>query len=651
MSPARLLPRLLLAAAATLLALVLGEGLLALADRGSLGLVSPLRVVGDRIGADITVPDDDLLVRLRPLSTFLGYYRINERGWRGGPVAEELADDVRRIVCVGDSCTFGYGLDEQDAWPSQLQRLLDVAYAGVAAFDVVNTGIPGYSTWQNRLQVERQLPGLEADLVVLLPSGHNDITGALRFPDAERTAYNHSWQRRLEETRWYRTLDQTFAGASVQTVMATPPPGPPDAPWRVSPEATRENLAAMARAVADQGAAALLLVPAHREDAHRRTPAYGEHAERVAAAARALDLPALDLRPAFAAWAPAEPFIDPVHPDERGSAEIAWAVFRWLVAEGVLVPEHPRTAWLAAWLEARAGDRTEQNWLATGDGPPLLERARVRLRQAGPTREAFLTEPSPLAPEVRRLDPLHGSQRWQQLPGWVDLLARLAARLPDPATAAKLAERATQLAAHRIPRTSQGVEALALEASPDTLADVRALLVLEALLRGPARPMDERLALAERAFESGDGEGALELLGPVEALLPDDPAVPLLRGQVLRRLGRHDEAGQAFARAIELDPDSPEAQTLQARAEFKAGRLDEAEQRLRAVLAQAPNHAQAHYLLGRLCLLTDRPAEAWRELGAARAFSFLGQFPDLGDLVGQLLAEHPELARGGAARE
>jgi Flp pilus assembly protein TadD len=72
-----------------------------------------------------------------------------------------------------------------------------------------------------------------------------------------------------------------------------------------------------------------------------------------------------------------------------------------------------------------------------------------------------------------------------------------------------------------------------------------------------ARLYSEALALYRR----GEAAGAL---GPIERALviaPDRPGLHLLRGWVLIRLARPEDAAEAFQRALHLSPGDPEALT------------------------------------------------------------------------------------------
>jgi len=91
------------------------------------------------------------------------FARTRDTAWRPGA--------TRRVLCVGDSHTYGAGVAAEDAYPQQLQALLDEQTPG--AYSVANFGLPGMSS----TQVRNRLPGLIAELrpdVVVEWSGAND---------------------------------------------------------------------------------------------------------------------------------------------------------------------------------------------------------------------------------------------------------------------------------------------------------------------------------------------------------------------------------------------------------------------------------------------------------------------------------------------
>jgi hypothetical protein len=88
-------------------------------------------------------------------------YRINNLGFRGPDVAAEKPPEVRRVLCLGDSFTFGEGVHEEDAWPRQLERLLG---PGV---QVINAGVQGYDFDSEGLLLLVQGRPLRPDAVIV----------------------------------------------------------------------------------------------------------------------------------------------------------------------------------------------------------------------------------------------------------------------------------------------------------------------------------------------------------------------------------------------------------------------------------------------------------------------------------------------------
>jgi lysophospholipase L1-like esterase len=75
---------------------------------------------------------------------------------------------VRRIAVVGDSISFGYWVEERDAWPRQLQELLG---PGV---EVLNFGVPGYNLDQE-IEVVRSRARRFGPEIVLVGFCVNDL--------------------------------------------------------------------------------------------------------------------------------------------------------------------------------------------------------------------------------------------------------------------------------------------------------------------------------------------------------------------------------------------------------------------------------------------------------------------------------------------
>ncbi len=171
----RLLRKLALSALVLLLCLVAAELLARLAEPGPMSLydTNPYR------------PDAELGHVHEP--GFHGrwdssWYDINARGWRGPEVEPTQAEEEFRVVCLGDSCTFGKGVVERDTWPRRLEELLRERLGPGRRPVVYNLGVNGYSMWQYLRAMELQGQAVRPHLV-LLGYNINDYDSAANRAD------------------------------------------------------------------------------------------------------------------------------------------------------------------------------------------------------------------------------------------------------------------------------------------------------------------------------------------------------------------------------------------------------------------------------------------------------------------------------------
>jgi hypothetical protein len=101
-------------------------------------------------------------------------YGTDRYGFRVSPALDESRK--RRIAWVGDSFTFGLGVDDGDTFVNRL-NLLDRGAAHL------NYGIPGFSTDQEWLLIQREVLGFRPDEIVLVVYLGNDLLdNLLDFP-------------------------------------------------------------------------------------------------------------------------------------------------------------------------------------------------------------------------------------------------------------------------------------------------------------------------------------------------------------------------------------------------------------------------------------------------------------------------------------
>lgn len=249
---------------------------------------------------------------------------ISPEGFRGlEPVLGRPSDGRFRVVCVGDSFTLGYGVDDRQTYPHQLQLINRRVQA-------VNLGQGGYSVGQSHLWYRGLAESLRADAVVFAfivddllrlegsrsESGHGRPVFSLdggnlvvsNQPVPPKIAFG---QRMIDAREVVRFIGRTNALARTLATVARRSPADRD------PRA--QDLVALSLAMFAESdrdarrhnrAFAVVMLPTSRdlpgqEDYSRVNEQYYRTiSAAVQQYAEERDIRYLDLRPAFAAIAP-----------------------------------------------------------------------------------------------------------------------------------------------------------------------------------------------------------------------------------------------------------------------------------------------------------------------------------------------------------
>jgi lysophospholipase L1-like esterase len=212
-----------------------------------------------------------------------GFFRAHRRtpvmgwerrpGWRGAFGGSERAFDAtghvtidseqlasrpgNRIAFVGDSNTFGFGVRAEESFAQVTERLLPGVHA-------INLGVSGYSSYQGRLVVERDLATLRPDAVVL--SFNFNDRAALDEPDSPEH-FQHAYGRLGAVQTLARAAEVPYMTRAFTALLrrAGVLPGAPRVDVetlrpRVDEARYRDNLAAMVIGARQMGAQVLLLV-------------------------------------------------------------------------------------------------------------------------------------------------------------------------------------------------------------------------------------------------------------------------------------------------------------------------------------------------------------------------------------------------------
>lgn len=109
------------------------------------------------------------------------YEGHNRLGYRGPEVAVPKPPGVFRIVAIGGSTTYSTATTAENAYPRQLEIMLREDY-GYANVEVVNAGVPGYTSWDLLAAYIYRVVELEPDLLIIY-EGINDVEPRSVAPD------------------------------------------------------------------------------------------------------------------------------------------------------------------------------------------------------------------------------------------------------------------------------------------------------------------------------------------------------------------------------------------------------------------------------------------------------------------------------------
>ncbi len=241
---------------------------------------------------------------------------------------------VHRIMALGCSTTFGWGVADQESYPAVLERRL--RDDGHRKTEVINGGQPGYTSFQGLWLWDEVLRHYEPDVVLV----------GYVVQDARKAAYSDKSQAILQQDarflkdhllyRWrlYQLLRSVIGGFQVEAKEV----GPNDSggAYRVGPEDYAANLRAFVDRIQDVGATPVLFGYPLEREGYTTT-----HRKILRAAAAELGVLHLDPQPQMEQASSAAPLYfprDKGHANAAGNAQIAAWVYDFLGENGLLGP-------------------------------------------------------------------------------------------------------------------------------------------------------------------------------------------------------------------------------------------------------------------------------------------------------------------------
>ena len=260
---------------------------------------------------------------------------INSKGFRGPEFADQKAEGTKRLVTLGDSVTFGGAV----SYPSVLADCLD------GGWEVINAGVPGYSSFQGKRLFETRITQLVPDVVTVM-FGWNDHWLSKNYPDSrqhpEALSELPSVVSFVRNIRIFQLL-----GYATNKLVSQPDTDNPNAVNRVSTDEYRVFLDNLVDTIQRTGATAVLITaPAaldrgkaptylydlgfvkriegesEEEAAQRLRKLHADYNDIVRAVTKEMNVPLVDLE---SQWYDIgtrgyfrDPWRDVTHPNEKG---------------------------------------------------------------------------------------------------------------------------------------------------------------------------------------------------------------------------------------------------------------------------------------------------------------------------------------------
>jgi len=326
-----------LALVSCLVALLVGE--LIVRARGPVAYMRPLEPTPDDAWAQMLHQPSAIpglsyeLVPNREREAVGTLVRTNSFGMRDDE--PRPAGEALRVVVLGDSFTFGFGVDGDRTYPNVLERLLDESSNG-RPFDVLNFGVGGYSTRDEALVLEHKALAWDPVLIVVgytLNDPEIDPIQPLHQRFQQPRWWQHSALLRLLAYRRYRHDKRVLGGSDYYRYLHAEP-----RKWRSVVDA----FSTMGRLAHERGVPALVVIFPETLVDLADYP-YADLHRRVAEAARGAGLTVLDLLDVFSAYPSSELALthDDDHPSPLAHRLAAQAIRDWMVAAGLVEAPRP----------------------------------------------------------------------------------------------------------------------------------------------------------------------------------------------------------------------------------------------------------------------------------------------------------------------
>lgn len=191
-------------------------------------------------------PDDKLIYTLKPnmdLTFMRANVKTNSCGMRSPERPIEKPQNTYRIALLGDSFAFGWGVEQHESFAQVLEDTLNRAFPKGPKFEVLNFGVPGYSTFQEVALFQEKGLDFDPDAVLVyfvqndfgMPffvrdmEGSGGILSSVKFVEIGKKLFNKEemhhkiWQMDLDPNQSLKRLAEMSRERGIRTYIAINP--------------------------------------------------------------------------------------------------------------------------------------------------------------------------------------------------------------------------------------------------------------------------------------------------------------------------------------------------------------------------------------------------------------------------------------------
>ena len=188
----------------------------------------------------------------------------NSQGLRAARELAPAGSGAVRVLCLGDSFTFGVGVNDSEAYPAQLEGMLRAKYPG-REIEVVNAGMPFFDVIDELDYWEQKGRALKPDLVIC-QFYYNDVQTmngeSFRREARAKAAPYSAFRQLLKQSRIYAAATtaayELFKARMLPAQVQAVKPADPWHEGRYCPRPSGEEAKALDSGVLDQASLEIL---------------------------------------------------------------------------------------------------------------------------------------------------------------------------------------------------------------------------------------------------------------------------------------------------------------------------------------------------------------------------------------------------------